>query len=172
MNIGIEFATKVAVAATEPVAAVAKRTPSPNATESENSLNTNLISKPETEEPVANIKTTSSELSETNDKMSDICDKSTDDESLVINNINSSNNVSNSSSATKTDLKQLKSSTQNPVKSVIQVTVESASVQEINENGDIDDLCSDSFQNKEETPEIGSYLLHSWADLSWLRSLS
>ena len=164
------------MAATEPI--TSKRTGSPNASESDNSLNANLNSKPEAEEPVAISKLTSSELSETNDKISDICDNSRDDKSLVIStNINSSNNVSISNIGIKTDSKQLnKSSAQHSVKSVSQVSTESVATktedeprqepkreqqqqpEEINENGDIGDSCNESLEEKETTPEIGSYL--------------
>ena len=144
-SIGLEFATKVAVAATEPIT---RFTASPNASESDVTVN----SRPEAEESVAiSSKTPLSELSETNDKNSDnICDDSTDNS--VINKI--STNSAPNSSGIQID----QNWAQNPNKTIkSQINIEMNSSEEINENGDITDSCNESVEEKEETIQIGWY---------------
>ena len=141
----------MAVAATEPIT---RYTTSPNVSESEASITSNVSSRPEAEESVAISKTPLNELSETNVENSDICDNSTDDNKLVNNSI-STNSAPNSGS--QTDPKLLnKNSAQNTI-NFSQIHRENDSSEEINENGNITDSCNESVEEKEETTPIGLY---------------
>jgi len=95
------------------------------------------MSKLETEPLVANSNRTSSELSETNDKNSDISEPDLPDGNTLVNNTNSTISASISHFNTDNDVKLLNNtSAQTLVENNSQNSVELTSGQEIQQNGD------------------------------------